>query len=123
MASSRLGTCIGFALWAICGAGCVLGDAEPLPEDVSSTSSELDGTPITELTLQNGWTNTPYWGTRNAGVTLVSGIVHFKGAIGNGSSPLAFTLPSAFRPAANVYVPVDLCVATRGACSSSPAAT
>ena len=67
----------------------------------------------TELALQNGWTNAPY-GTRNAEATVVSGIVYLHGAISNGTSPVAFTLPTALRPATNVYVPVDLCNATKG---------
>src|SRR5262249_52414747 len=70
---------------------------------------------LTQLTLINGWTNAPF-GTSNAAVQTVSGIVHFKGAIATGrTNPVPFTLPLAFRPAAaNVYVPVDLCNATNG---------
>jgi hypothetical protein len=40
--------------------------------------------------------------------------VHFKGAIGSGTSSVAFTLPAGFRPATDVYVPVDLCNTTNG---------
>jgi hypothetical protein len=40
--------------------------------------------------------------------------VHFKGAIASGTSPVAFTLPAAFRPVTDVYIPVDLCNATKG---------
>jgi hypothetical protein len=48
-------------------------------------------------------------------VRTISGIVHFKGAIATtGSNPVPFTLPSAFRPATAVFVPVDLCNATNG---------
>ena len=55
------------------------------------------------------------FGTSNAAVTKVSGIVHFKGAIATtGTKPVPFTLPKAFRPATNVWVPVDLCNATNG---------
>lgn len=71
------------------------------------------GPVYTELGLQNGWTNAPY-GTKTAGVALVSNMVQLKGAIANGSSAVAFTLPSDFRPAARVYVPVDLCNAAKG---------
>jgi hypothetical protein len=42
------------------------------------------------------------------------GIVQFRGAIASGTSPVAFTLPVAFRPATTVYVPVDLCNANKG---------
>jgi hypothetical protein len=64
--------------------------------------------------LKNGWTNAPF-GTSNAAVSLVSGIVHFKGAIATGgTNPVPFTLPKALRPATAVYVPVDLCNANNG---------
>jgi hypothetical protein len=68
---------------------------------------------FTSLTLQNGWTNAPF-GTRNARVRNVSGIVRFQGAIANGTSSAAFVLPSAFRPPTDVYIPIDLCSATKG---------
>src|SRR6266700_754232 len=69
---------------------------------------------LTPLTLKNGWTNAPF-GTSNAAVTNVSGIVHFKGAIAtSGTNAVPFTLPLAFRPAKNVFIPVDLCNATNG---------
>jgi hypothetical protein len=68
---------------------------------------------FTSLTLQNGWVNAPF-ATRSAAVALVGGIVEFKGAIGSGASGIAFTLPPEFRPATNVYVPVDLCNAKKG---------
>jgi hypothetical protein len=73
----------------------------------------------TQLTLINGWTNTPF-GTAAATVEEVSGIVHFKGAIANGNSSQPFTLPPAFRPATDVYVPVDLCNATNGRLHITP---
>ena len=51
----------------------------------------------------------------------MSGIVHFKGAIATtGTNPVPFTLPSAFRPAAVVFVPVDLCNATNGRLQIEP---
>ena len=69
---------------------------------------------FTPLTLQNGWTNSPF-GTSAAAVRTISGIVHFKGAIATtGSNPVPFTVPTAFRPARTVFVPVDLCNATHG---------
>jgi hypothetical protein len=70
----------------------------------------------TPLTLVNGWTSAPY-GTQTAGVKqLNDGIVTFTGAISapTGSNPIAFTLPANDRPATNVYVPVDMCSATKG---------
>ena len=70
---------------------------------------------LTQLTLKNGWTNAPF-GTSNAAVRNINGVIHFKGAIATGgTNAVPFTLPLAFRPAAaNVYVPVDLCNATNG---------
>jgi hypothetical protein len=70
-------------------------------------------TGFTGLTLQNGWTNAPF-GTSNAAVALVGGIVHFKGAVANGTDQVLFTLPAGFRPATDVYIPVDLCNAANG---------
>jgi hypothetical protein len=64
--------------------------------------------------LQNGWTNAPF-GTSNAAVTTIAGVVHFQGAIATGgTNAQAFTLPPAYRPATAVYVPVDLCGANNG---------
>jgi len=75
---------------------------------------------LTPLTLKNGWTNAPF-GTSNAAVTNVSGIVHFKGAIAtSGTNAVPFTLPKAFRPATNVFIPVDLCNATNGRLDIAP---
>jgi hypothetical protein len=69
---------------------------------------------LTTLTLINGWTNAPF-GTSPATVETVSNIVRFKGAIAtSGTNPTPFILPSAYRPAKSVYVPIDLCNATNG---------
>jgi hypothetical protein len=69
---------------------------------------------FTPLTLVNGWTGAPF-GTANPAARTISGIVHLEGAIATaGTSSVPFTLPKAFRPASNVYVPVDLCDATNG---------
>jgi hypothetical protein len=67
----------------------------------------------TPLALQNGWTGGPF-GTAQPAVGIDTGIVTFKGAISGGSSSVAFTLPAQFRPTVNVYVPVDMCNATKG---------
>jgi hypothetical protein len=69
---------------------------------------------FTALKLQNGWTNAPF-ATAKAAVISQAGMVTFKGAIATGgTNPVPFTLPPAFRPSANAYVPVDLCNATKG---------
>jgi hypothetical protein len=71
-------------------------------------------TGFTPLTLVNGWTNAPF-STSNAAVQKINGIVHFKGAIATaGTNPVPFTLPAGLRPLTDVYVPVDLCNATKG---------
>jgi hypothetical protein len=66
-----------------------------------------------ELSLQNGWTHAPF-STSRAEVFVDDEIVHFKGAVGGGTTALITTLPPAMRPATNVYVTVDLCNARKG---------
>jgi hypothetical protein len=66
------------------------------------------------LALINGWTDAPF-STSNAAAANAYGIVYFKGAIATtGTITQPFTLPTAFRPVTNVYVPIDLCGATKG---------
>lgn len=66
------------------------------------------------LTLVNGWTDAPF-STSKAEAENAYGIVYFKGAIATtGTNATPFTLPAAFRPITDVYVPVDLCDATKG---------
>jgi hypothetical protein len=86
----------------------------------ASFASSTSG--FTALALQNGWTNAPF-GTRNAAVANVSGLVRLAGAIANGTSPVTFTLPSGFRPTTDVYVPVDLCNAKNGRLHIQPTGT
>jgi len=69
---------------------------------------------FTRLGLRNGWKNAPY-STSAAAARLISGVVHFKGAIWTGgTNPVPFILPRSLRPAAAVYLPVDLCNANKG---------
>jgi hypothetical protein len=86
----------------------------------NSTPAHAQFVDRTYLTLVNGWTNSPFFTTRSS-VEIVSGIVQFKGAIGNGTAAVAFTLPPAFRPATDVYIPVDLCNAKNGRLHLTPA--
>jgi len=86
---------------------------------LDGASFALSASSFTPLTLVNGWTNAPY-GTSNAALANINGIVHFEGAIASGTSPVAFTLPAGFRPATNVYVPVDLCNAANGRLDIAP---
>jgi hypothetical protein len=72
------------------------------------------------VTLQNGWTGSPF-GTSAAAARTISGIVHLKGAIATtGTNPVPFTLPAGFRPASAVFVPVGLCNATGGRLQIEP---
>jgi hypothetical protein len=80
----------------------------------------LNGGGFTALTLINGWTNAPF-GTSNAAVKKINGVVHFKGAIATaGSSDEPFLLPVGFRPATVVFVAVDLCNSANGRLIISP---
>jgi hypothetical protein len=80
-------------------------------------------TSYTPLTLKNGWSGAPF-GTSNPEVRTISGIVTLKGAMSTGgTNAVAFTLPSGFRPATAVYVPVDLCNATNGRLFIQPSGT
>jgi hypothetical protein len=79
----------------------------------SSASAQSGFAGPQELTLQNGWVNYSST-TANASVQLQNGMVQLRGAIASGASSFAFTLPAAFIPQTDVYVPVDLCGATYG---------
>src|SRR5258706_9780183 len=69
--------------------------------------------PFAALTLVNGWANAPF-STSNAGVSVSSGVVTLAGAISTaGTNSVPFTLPKPFRPSSSVYVPIDLCNATK----------
>lgn len=66
------------------------------------------------LALLNGWSGGPF-STRTPAVQAVDGVVHFRGAMSTGgTTPTAFRLPAALRPAQDVYVAADLCGATNG---------
>ena len=81
---------------------------------LEGASFALSPASFTALTLQNGWMNAPY-GTSNAAVRNISGIVHLKGAIWtNGTNADPFVLPAGFRPANQVFIPVDLCGGNNG---------
>jgi hypothetical protein len=71
---------------------------------------------FTPLALAPGWTGAgaPY---RAAAVANDSGIIRLRGVITrpSGSGNDVFTLPTAFRPAKQVYVPVTLCSSHVGA--------
>jgi hypothetical protein len=73
------------------------------------------------LTLINGWMAGPF-GTAQPQVEILPRIVHLRGAIAtSGTNPEPFVLPTAYRPATNVFVPVDLCNGTNGRLDITPA--
>jgi hypothetical protein len=87
---------------------------------LEGASYALSPTPYTPLALQNGWTNAPF-ATANAAVRVSSGIVHFMGAISTtGTNADPFILPAGFRPAHDVYIPVDLCDGNNGRLDIQP---
>ena len=87
---------------------------------LDGASFALSPTSFTALTLQNGWLNAP-GGTATAAVRDISGIVHFRGGIStNGTNDEPFILPAGFRPANDVYIPVDLCNGDKGRLNIQP---
>ena len=86
---------------------------------LDGASFALSASSFTPLALVNSWTGAPY-GTSSAAAANIDGIVHFAGAIASGTNQVAFTLPAGFRPATNVYVPVDMCNATNGRLDIAP---
>ncbi|MBL8778951.1 MAG: hypothetical protein JNK12_23695 [Acidimicrobiales bacterium] len=77
----------------------------------------------TDLTLLNGWVGGPS-STRPARVANIGGVIHFSGAISTaGASNRPFVLPAGMRPAATVFVPVDLCGASDGRLRITPSGT
>jgi hypothetical protein len=72
------------------------------------------GQAFTPLTLENGWTNSPYATAAPAVGLDCSGTVQFKGAMSTAGTNLqAFTLPAGLRPPSSVWVPVDCYSATK----------
>jgi hypothetical protein len=87
---------------------------------LDGASFALSPTSFTALTLQNGWTNAPY-GTANAAVRKISGIVHFEGAISTtGTNAGPFILARGFRPAHEIFIPADLCSGNNGRLDIQP---
>ena len=95
------------------------GPAAERPQHATPTPGALAGS-WTPLTLQNGWTNSPF-GTSAAAVRMISGIVQLKGTIATtGSNPVPFTLPAGFRPAGTVFAQVARCTASNGRLQIEP---
>jgi hypothetical protein len=71
-------------------------------------------TSFTALTPLNGWSSYGF-GTASPAARTISGVVHLKGAITTaGTNGQAFVLPTAFRPAHDLYVKADLCDSHNG---------
>lgn len=66
------------------------------------------------LNLSPGWTTSPYLTFNPPGVRLDGSVVRLLGAISGGTSATPFSFASTLAPSANVYIPVDLCAATKG---------
>ena len=96
----------------------------------AQTQTALDGvtftasaSSFTTLALQNGWTSFGS-GTAKPAARNISGIVSLRGAMKtSGTNSVAFTLPAGDRPAADVYVPVDMCSTTNGRLQITPSGT
>ena len=100
--------------------GALCATAVILPLLGAGAAQATNVNPPTALTLKNGWTNAPF-GTSNAAVRNINGVIYFKGAIAtSGTNAVPFTLPPAFRPTSDVYVKVDLCDATNGRLHIAP---
>jgi hypothetical protein len=99
------------AVWAMGAIAIML----PL-QFLGATAAQAQPASFTPLTLVNGWANAPF-GTSNAAVTNIFGIVHLKGAIktfSTNTNMVPFILPAGARPDTKVFVPVDLCNANEG---------
>ncbi len=95
-------------------------DSTPEPFVIAQCFVSLDGVKFaresigfTPIALQNDWVGAPF-STSIPAVGLFDGRVHMKGAMSSGASGFAFNLPPEFRPAATVWIPVDLCNNTKG---------
>jgi hypothetical protein len=71
--------------------------------------------PLSELTVQPGWTGGPYGTAFPQSVQDVGHLVELQGAVAtSGTNPVAFSLPPAQRPEYTRFVPVDMCNSTMG---------
>ena len=80
-------------------------------DGITKTESAL--VTFTAVPLVNGWVPSSF-GTAVPASALVDGKVYLRGAMQSGTAGLAFTLPLGRRPSTNVYLPVNLVVATKG---------
>ncbi len=88
---------------------------------LASTSTAGASPPSTPLTLVNGWKAAPF-ATRAPAASLISGVVHLKGAMDTaGTNHNAFHIAGDHAASQQeAYVPVDLCNATNGRLDVAP---
>jgi hypothetical protein len=83
---------------------------------IATATASVAGATSSNLTLNSPWTGAPF-GTNAPSVSVSGGVVAFRGAIaapsGNANEE-AFVLPVPYRPAVNVFLPVDLCGSNTG---------
>jgi hypothetical protein len=80
---------------------------------LAGLTAAAQATPV-PLTLINGWTAAPF-NTHAPDISLSGNIIQFRGAIAtSGTNAEPFVLPTGFRPSVLVFVPVDLCNASKG---------
>ena len=105
---------------AAAGAVCAAAVALPLIGAVSAQAATTANPAYTTLKLVHGWTGYGS-GLATPAVANINGIVHLKGGMKtSGTNDVAFTLPVADRPTAEVYVPVDESGATNGRLDIAP---
>jgi hypothetical protein len=75
------------------------------------------------LKLRKGWQHFGSDGAAVPAVRAVGNIVHFQGAMANGTSPAAFVLPAALRPQSTVWIPLDMAFSTNGRIGIHPDGT
>jgi hypothetical protein len=108
--------------FALCGALAVLAGCGDMHEE-EPVEERVSGLTFSTLPLLNGWANYGF-GTAPASHAFHTGFVHLKGAIKtSGTNPVAFILPAGSRPDTNVYLPVNLCNATKGRLTIVPNGT
>jgi hypothetical protein len=110
-------------LTLVCMGALALGCGEE-PQDLDSAGDigrVTSALTLSDLALVNGWTSVvpgpwpfPHNGPAVPAVTLVDGVVYLRGGMAGGTTGLAFTLPSAYRPSTTVYLPLSLKGAKKG---------
>jgi hypothetical protein len=83
---------------------------------VVTATTTVAGATSASLHLLSPWTSGPF-STNAPSVSLASGVVSFRGAMAasaDNTNSEPFVLPKPYRPAVNVYVPIDVCGPANG---------